>query len=245
MFGAKWETVRKWVERFEATGDVRDACRPGRPSKGLMLSPARLVIQRGVQKRFTCKKIAATVKTKLDIDVTAETPRLDQTCQGMERRYADLQEELRVFNGHIITINTSTQRRKRRRGAQAATKTVKHANEADCEAGRPAGGQGVAIPVENEDTTRREFDARPGNLVVMDNITVNPDAYREEGLLGDWENRDLVAYVRYRYDVQDLDGLPEDHTEVDDLDVTMCEPWLSTPQGTPEIPLTFAIVVAR
>eukprot|EP00873_Tetraselmis_striata_P001237 jgi/Tetstr1/421501/TSEL_012449.t1 len=21
MFGAKWETVRKWVERFEATGD--------------------------------------------------------------------------------------------------------------------------------------------------------------------------------------------------------------------------------
>eukprot|EP00873_Tetraselmis_striata_P023730 jgi/Tetstr1/443994/TSEL_003297.t1 len=73
MFGAKWETVRKWVERFEATGDVRDACRPGRPSKGLMLSPARLVIQRGVQKRFTCKKIAATVKTKLDIDVTAET----------------------------------------------------------------------------------------------------------------------------------------------------------------------------
>eukprot|EP00873_Tetraselmis_striata_P021257 jgi/Tetstr1/441521/TSEL_029751.t1 len=75
MFGAKWETVRKWVERFEATGDVRDACRPGRPSKGLMLSLARLVIQRGVQKRFTCKKIAATVKTKLDIDVTAETIR--------------------------------------------------------------------------------------------------------------------------------------------------------------------------
>eukprot|EP00873_Tetraselmis_striata_P040256 jgi/Tetstr1/460520/TSEL_005779.t1 len=80
MFGAKWETVRKWVERFEATGDVRDACRPGRPSKGLMLSPARLVIQRGVQKRFTCKKIAATVKTKLDIDVTAET------CPARQRR---------------------------------------------------------------------------------------------------------------------------------------------------------------
>lgn len=84
MFGAKWETVRKWVERFEATGDVRDACRPGRPSKGLMLSPARLVIQRGVQKRFTCKKIAATVKTKLDIDVTAETVR--RTLKGMGMR---------------------------------------------------------------------------------------------------------------------------------------------------------------
>eukprot|EP00873_Tetraselmis_striata_P016457 jgi/Tetstr1/436721/TSEL_025504.t1 len=78
----------------------------------------------------------------------------------------------------------------------------------------------------------------------MDNTTDKPDAYREEGLLGVWENKYLVAYVRYRYDVQDLDGLPEDHAEVDELDVTMCEPWLSTPQGTPDIPLTFAIAAA-
>eukprot|EP00873_Tetraselmis_striata_P046597 jgi/Tetstr1/466861/TSEL_011318.t1 len=154
-------------------------------------------------------------------------------------RYADLQEELRVLTYNPITINTSTQRRKRRRGAQAATTAVEHSNEAE------EGGQAVAIPLENEDTTRREFDARPGNLVVMDNTADNPDAYREEGLLGDWENKYLVAYVRYRYDVQDLDGLPEDHTEVDELDVTMCEPWLSTPHGKPDIPLTFAIAAAR
>eukprot|EP00873_Tetraselmis_striata_P011040 jgi/Tetstr1/431304/TSEL_020997.t1 len=166
-------------------------------------------------------------------------PRLDQTCQGMARRYADLQEELRVLTYNPITINTSTQRRKRRRGAQAATTAVEHSNEAE------EGGHAVAIPLENEDTTRREFDARPGNLVVMDNTADNPDAYREEGLLGDWENKYLVAYVRYRYDVQDLDGLPEDHTEVDELDVTMCEPWLSTPHGKPDIPLTFAIAAAR
>eukprot|EP00873_Tetraselmis_striata_P009587 jgi/Tetstr1/429851/TSEL_019717.t2 len=163
----------------------------------------------------------------------------------MARRYADLQEELRVLTYNPITINTSTQRRKRRRGAQAATTTVEHSNEADSEADRLEGGQAVAIPLENEDTTRREFDARPGNLIVMDNTADNPDAYREEGLLGDWENKYLVAYVRYRYDVQDLDGLPEDHTEVDELDVTMCEPWLSTPHGKPDIPLTFAIVAAR
>eukprot|EP00873_Tetraselmis_striata_P024383 jgi/Tetstr1/444647/TSEL_032495.t1 len=76
----------------------------------------------------------------------------------------------------------------------------------------------------------------------MDNNAYNPDPYREEGLLGYWENKCLVAYARYRYDVHDLDGLPEDHTEVGDLDVTMCEPWLSTPpQGTPDIPLTIAI----
>eukprot|EP00873_Tetraselmis_striata_P015801 jgi/Tetstr1/436065/TSEL_024942.t1 len=79
----------------------------------------------------------------------------------------------------------------------------------------------------------------------MDNTADNPDAYHEAGLLGDWENKSLVAYVRYRYDVQDLDGLPEDHTEVDELDVTMCEPWLSTPHGKPDIPLTFAIAAAR
>eukprot|EP00873_Tetraselmis_striata_P009898 jgi/Tetstr1/430162/TSEL_019994.t1 len=54
---------------------------------------------------------------------------------------------------------------------------------------RGSGGHQVTIPVENEDTTRREFDARPGNLIVMDNGTDNPDSYREEGLLGDWGTR--------------------------------------------------------
>eukprot|EP00873_Tetraselmis_striata_P005481 jgi/Tetstr1/425745/TSEL_016165.t1 len=140
-------------------------------------------------------------------------------------RYADLQKELRVLTYNPITINTSTQRRKRRRGAQAATTAVKHSNEADSEADRQEGGQDVAIPLENEGTTRREFDARPGNLVVMDNTADNPDAYPEDN--------------------PDLDGLPEDHTEVDELDVTMCEPWLSTPHGKPDIPLTFAIAAAR
>eukprot|EP00873_Tetraselmis_striata_P040385 jgi/Tetstr1/460649/TSEL_005845.t1 len=79
----------------------------------------------------------------------------------------------------------------------------------------------------------------------MDKSTDKSDPYREEGLLGDWENTYLVAYVTYRYGVYDLDGFLEDHTEVDELDVTMCEPWLSTPHGTPDIPLTFAIAVAR
>eukprot|EP00873_Tetraselmis_striata_P040386 jgi/Tetstr1/460650/TSEL_005846.t1 len=178
--------------------------------------------------------------TELDTWLGALLPGRD-----ISARYADLHEELRVLTYNPITINTSTQRWKRRRGAQAATTSVEHSNEADSEADRQEGGQAVAIPLENEDTTRREFDARPGNLVVMDNTADNPDAYCEEGLLGDWENKYLVAYVRYRYDVQDLDGLPEDHTEVDELDVTMCEPWLSTPHGKPNIPLTFAIAAAR
>eukprot|EP00873_Tetraselmis_striata_P039569 jgi/Tetstr1/459833/TSEL_005182.t1 len=63
-------------------------------------------------------------------------PRLDQTCEGMARKYADFQEELRVLTYDPITINTSTQRRKRRRGAQAATTTAEHSDEADCEADR-------------------------------------------------------------------------------------------------------------
>eukprot|EP00873_Tetraselmis_striata_P024352 jgi/Tetstr1/444616/TSEL_032464.t1 len=123
-------------------------------------------------------------------------PRLDQTCQGTARRYADLQEELRVLTYNPITINTSTQCRKRRRGAQAAMTTGEHSNEGDSEADRHEGVQGVAIPLQNEDTTRREFDARPGNLVVMDNTADNPDPYREEGLLGDWEKKYLAAYSR-------------------------------------------------
>eukprot|EP00873_Tetraselmis_striata_P043190 jgi/Tetstr1/463454/TSEL_008347.t1 len=117
----------------------------------------------------------------------------------MARTYADLHEELRVLTYNPITINTSTQRRKRRRGAQTATTTAEHSNEAFSEAYRHEGGQGVAIPLENEDTTRREFDSRPENLVVMDNTANNPDAYREEGLLGDWENTYLVAYCHYDF----------------------------------------------
>eukprot|EP00873_Tetraselmis_striata_P038515 jgi/Tetstr1/458779/TSEL_045163.t1 len=31
----------------------------------------------------------------------------------------------------------------------------------------------------------------------MDNTADNPDAYREEGLLGDWENKYLVAYLAF------------------------------------------------
>eukprot|EP00873_Tetraselmis_striata_P039554 jgi/Tetstr1/459818/TSEL_005167.t1 len=55
----------------------------------------------------------------------------------------------------------------------------------------------------------------------MDNNTDNPDPYRKERLLGDWENKYRVAYMRFRYDVRDLDGFIEDHTEVDELDATI------------------------
>eukprot|EP00873_Tetraselmis_striata_P025512 jgi/Tetstr1/445776/TSEL_033423.t1 len=60
----------------------------------------------------------------------------------------------------------------------------------------------------------------------MDNNTDNPDPYHEECLLGDLGNKYMVACVRYRYDrLHDLDGLPEDHTEVDEqLDITM---WIN------------------
>eukprot|EP00873_Tetraselmis_striata_P027295 jgi/Tetstr1/447559/TSEL_034938.t1 len=137
----------------------------------------------------------------------------------LARMYAGLQEELRVLTYNPITINTSTQRRMRRRGAQTATSTAEDADEAGCEKGRQEGGQEVAVLVEI--ANRRKFDARPMNLVVMENITDNLDPYREEGVLGDWENKYHVTYARYRYDVKYLDGLPEDHTEVDELDVTI------------------------
>eukprot|EP00873_Tetraselmis_striata_P045100 jgi/Tetstr1/465364/TSEL_010050.t1 len=103
--------------------------------------------------------------------------------------YADLQEELRVLTYNPITINDPTHRRKRRRGAQEGTTTAEHADEAECEEGLQEGVQEVRVPVENEDTTRREFDARPGKLAVMENRTDTPDPYLEESLLGDWENK--------------------------------------------------------
>lgn len=99
------------------------------------------------------------------------------------------------------------------------------------------------ILLENEDIIWCEFDVCFGNLVVMDNIVDNFDVYCEEGFFGDWENKYFVVYVRYWYDVQDLDGLFEDYIEVDELDVIMCEFWLLMLYGKFDILFIFVIVV--
>ena len=51
-------TVREWVSRFRATGDVCDAPRTGRPKKGLQMPAAQQVLKRGVAKGYSCSKLA-------------------------------------------------------------------------------------------------------------------------------------------------------------------------------------------
>eukprot|EP00873_Tetraselmis_striata_P020167 jgi/Tetstr1/440431/TSEL_028764.t1 len=51
----------------------------------------------------------------------------------------------------------------------------------------------------------------------MDNTTDNPDAYREEGLLGDWANKYVVAYLQEEANMEcgallPLDGIK--HPEI-------------------------------
>eukprot|EP00873_Tetraselmis_striata_P015784 jgi/Tetstr1/436048/TSEL_024927.t1 len=138
-------------------------------------TPAHLASRPLYHSKGDPAKAFATIET----EIWKAADRLDQTCQGMARMYADLQEELRILTYNPITINTSTHRLKRRRGAQAAATTVEHEDEEEGIRTK------VRVPVENEAATRREFDARPGNLVVMDNNTDNPDPYHEEDSLGD------------------------------------------------------------
>ena len=68
-------TVREWVSRYRATGDVCDAPRTGRPKKGLQAPAAQQVLKRGVAKRFSCSRLAADIKKKLNIVVCDETVR--------------------------------------------------------------------------------------------------------------------------------------------------------------------------
>ena len=68
-------TVREWVSRYRATGDVCDAPRTGRPKKGLQAPAAQQVLKRGVAKRFSCSRLAADIKKKLSIVVCDETVR--------------------------------------------------------------------------------------------------------------------------------------------------------------------------
>lgn len=82
LHGGKWTTVRRWVQRLDATGDVCDAPRSGRPSKGLNLPRAQQVLKRGTAKHLSCSGLAKDVKQKLGISVGTETVRLALKARG-------------------------------------------------------------------------------------------------------------------------------------------------------------------
>lgn len=75
-------TVREWVSRYRATGDVCDAPRTGRPKKGLQTPAGQQVLKRGVAKRYSCSRLAVDIKKKLGIDVCDETVRRALKSRG-------------------------------------------------------------------------------------------------------------------------------------------------------------------
>ena len=77
-----WRTVREWVRRFEATGNVFDAPRQGRPMKGLQLPKAQQVLKRGVAKRKSCSMLAVDLQQKAAINVSPELVRLALRKRG-------------------------------------------------------------------------------------------------------------------------------------------------------------------
>lgn len=79
---SNWRTVRQWVNRFEATGDVRDAPRSGRPTKGLHQPVVQQVLKRGVAKRLSCSRLAVDLRRKTGLCVCPETVRLALKKRG-------------------------------------------------------------------------------------------------------------------------------------------------------------------
>ena len=75
QLGCSPTTVRKWVARYEAEGDVLDAPRARRPNKGLSTARAKAVLERGVRQQKSCRQLAVDVRDKLGVDVGMETDR--------------------------------------------------------------------------------------------------------------------------------------------------------------------------
>ena len=75
QLGCSPTTARKWVARNEAKGDVLDAPRASRPSKGLSTAKAKAVLKRGVRQQKSRRQLMVDVRDKLGVDVNMETLR--------------------------------------------------------------------------------------------------------------------------------------------------------------------------
>ena len=85
QLGCSPTTVRKWVARNEAKGDVSYAPRAGRPNKGLSTARAKAVLKRGVRQQKSCRQLMVDVRDKLGVDVSMETVRR-ALVSGMARQ---------------------------------------------------------------------------------------------------------------------------------------------------------------
>ena len=80
------------------------------------------------------------------------------------------------------------------------------------------------------------YDAKRGNLVVLDATSTNFASEELVKLLGDWETEVNVGYVSRAL-------RNEDTKETEFLDVTLCEPWAMDSSGKPVLPVWAAVQV--
>lgn len=82
---------------------------------------------------------------------------------------------------------------------------------------------------------RQVYDARKGNLVVLDNCLDKED---QVGLLGEWEKSVSVAYVRERIYPEGFTAQQKRREDPEALELCLCEPWAINVQiGDPLMPL--------
>jgi hypothetical protein len=94
----------------------------------------------------------------------------------------------------------------------------------------------VGIVRVNDNGPNDMWDARRGNVVIMDMSTALYSDEEAEDLLGEWERSYMVAYVRIRVDCTPAHP-PYKHR----LSLSVCEPWTVAPDGRPELPLWAAV----
>lgn len=92
---------------------------------------------------------------------------------------------------------------------------------------------------ENDNGVKGIFDAKGGNLVIMNTADAEYAADEKPCLLGEWEATHCVGYVRARPEKDN-----EDETKRQ-LKLAVCEPWQADPKGFPTIPLWLAVELAQ
>jgi hypothetical protein len=92
--------------------------------------------------------------------------------------------------------------------------------------------QGVFLSGESAETDvgfRQVYDARKGNLVVLDNSRPDEGDDLPDEYLGDWERLVTVGYVRERIYPEGMTEAEKKKrsTEPESLELALCEPWVT------------------
>ena len=89
----------------------------------------------------------------------------------------------------------------------------------------------------NGEGHRQHYDARRGNLVVLDNRGQISNGASEDSFLGDWEQHVYVGYVKERISPKNATRKEKLNNEPDELSFYLCEPWAVDEDNEPLMPL--------